>query len=177
MQPGWYYAQGDAPGTQRYWDGTQWVGSPQLVGQPAGGVAVAGGGQPAEWVQRLLAYLINWAIMVGIIIGGAILGAILGAVNEGLGVTVTVLAVVGWAAFALYEFVYRQGTTGQTIGKSQQKIKLVKDDTGQPPGVGLALGRMIIASLLWPVTEPWPTHSPQCDVYPRPTIPSEGTRS
>jgi uncharacterized membrane protein YhaH (DUF805 family) len=33
--PGWYYAQGDPPGTQRYWDGVQWVGEPQGAGQQA----------------------------------------------------------------------------------------------------------------------------------------------
>lgn len=32
VQPGWYPAQGDPPGTQRYWDGTQWVGEPHPVG-------------------------------------------------------------------------------------------------------------------------------------------------
>lgn len=30
--PGWYYAEGDPPNTQRYWDGVSWQGEPQLVG-------------------------------------------------------------------------------------------------------------------------------------------------
>lgn len=29
--PGWYYAEGDPPGTQRYWDGAQWIGDPQTA--------------------------------------------------------------------------------------------------------------------------------------------------
>ncbi len=29
--PGWYYAEGDPPGSQRYWDGVQWIGGPQRV--------------------------------------------------------------------------------------------------------------------------------------------------
>lgn len=33
MQEGWYYAQGDAPGTRRFWDGTQWVGGPRPADQ------------------------------------------------------------------------------------------------------------------------------------------------
>lgn len=148
MQPGWYYAQGDAPGTQRYWDGTQWVGGPQLVGQPVGGAVAVGGAPPAEWVQRFVAYLINWAIMVGIIIVGIGVGAVISGANEGLGTVIIVLAYVGLAAFAFHQFVYQQGTVGTTIGKTQQKIKLVKDDTGQPPGIGLALGRMLIAWLI-----------------------------
>lgn len=32
LPPGWYYAEGDPPGTQRYWDGINWQGAPQLVG-------------------------------------------------------------------------------------------------------------------------------------------------
>jgi uncharacterized RDD family membrane protein YckC len=149
MQPGWYYAQGDPAGTQRYWDGTQWVGGPQLVGQPAGaGAGLVGGAPPADWGQRFIAWLINWALMVGILVVGAVIGVALSAGNEGLGAAVFVLTGLGWVAFGLYEYVYRQGTAGTTIGKSQQRIKLVKDDTGQPPGVGLALGRMLIAYLI-----------------------------
>ena len=29
--PGWYAAEGDPPGTQRWWDGNQWVGEPQPI--------------------------------------------------------------------------------------------------------------------------------------------------
>ncbi len=28
---GWYHAPGDPEGTQRYWDGAQWIGDPQVV--------------------------------------------------------------------------------------------------------------------------------------------------
>ena len=31
---GWYYAEGDPPGTHRYWDGTTWVGDPVPVAAP-----------------------------------------------------------------------------------------------------------------------------------------------
>ena len=30
---GWYHAPGDPEGTQRYWDGAQWIGDPQAVPQ------------------------------------------------------------------------------------------------------------------------------------------------
>lgn len=43
--PGWYYAEGDAPGTKRYWDGSTWVGEPQLMMSapppPVGGASEA----------------------------------------------------------------------------------------------------------------------------------------
>ncbi|MFW2381800.1 MAG: DUF2510 domain-containing protein [Acidimicrobiales bacterium] len=29
--PGWYHAEGDPPGTHRYWDGKEWHGGPQVV--------------------------------------------------------------------------------------------------------------------------------------------------
>ena len=32
---GWFQAEGDPPGTQRYWDGSAWVGEPHPVPQPA----------------------------------------------------------------------------------------------------------------------------------------------
>jgi uncharacterized RDD family membrane protein YckC len=30
--PGWYVAQGDPPGTHRWWDGAQWIGGPVAAG-------------------------------------------------------------------------------------------------------------------------------------------------
>lgn len=48
---GWYHAEGDPPGTQRYWDGSTWQGGPQAaagVGGPA--VAIPGmGGDPSGY--------------------------------------------------------------------------------------------------------------------------------
>lgn len=38
--PGWYNAEGDPAGTQRYWDGAQWVGD--AVYEPAAQAAAAG---------------------------------------------------------------------------------------------------------------------------------------
>ena len=32
---GWFHAQGDPPGTQRYWNGQEWVGEPQPVPTPS----------------------------------------------------------------------------------------------------------------------------------------------
>ena len=40
--PGWYHAQGDPADTQRWWDGSQWVGDPQ----PAAAQTAADGGFP-----------------------------------------------------------------------------------------------------------------------------------
>lgn len=78
MPAGWYYAEGDPPGTQRYWDGSQWNGEPQLVaGAPGAGGMTAGGAQLASPGKRIGGRLIDIIIaailsfiLVGIVGGG-----------------------------------------------------------------------------------------------------------
>ncbi len=41
---GWYQAEGDPPGTQRYWDGAAWQGGPQAT--PEAAMAIADPGSP-----------------------------------------------------------------------------------------------------------------------------------
>jgi len=36
---GWYQAEGDPPGTQRYWDGSAWQGGPQVAPESSLGAA------------------------------------------------------------------------------------------------------------------------------------------
>jgi uncharacterized RDD family membrane protein YckC len=60
---------------------------------------------------------------------------------------------VGWAAllltglvsfaFAIWNYGYRQGTTGSSIGKSIMKFKVVSEKTGQPIGFGLSIVRQL----------------------------------
>lgn len=149
MQPGWYYAQGDAPGTQRYWDGTQWVGGPQPVGQAQDSVTTAvGGGSYAEWSQRFVAWLIDTGIQLGIYIAVLILTAIAAAASDSLGSVISLLGALGLFGFQIWNHVIRQGQIGQTLGKTQQNLKLVRDDTGQPVGPGMAFARWLVAGLI-----------------------------
>lgn len=153
--PGWYYAQGDPPGTQRYWDGSQWVGGPQAAQGAAdagGGYAAQGAvgaaGRPAEFGSRLLAWLIDAAIVLVGYIAIVILLVIGSAISDALG---SILALVGYLAlfgFVIWNSIIRQGSTGQTIGKSQQNIKLVADSSGQPVGGVMAFVRLLVASVL-----------------------------
>jgi uncharacterized RDD family membrane protein YckC len=231
---GWYYAPGDPEGTQRYWDGAQWIGDPQAIQQqppaaaptpdpapaptpdpapapapdydqtvqyqpppqqaspPPGGYqapaadagaapnyaapGAAPGGQPgyqqppaayaapqgyqnygapgvnvgvkAEWGTRAIALLIDWGIGVGIFLAGIILALIAGAIADTLGGLMIVITYVAAIAYWVWNMCIRQGSTGQSIGKEKQGIKLVKDETGQPVGGGMAFVRYIIASLL-----------------------------
>jgi len=186
--PGWYYAPGDPEGTQRYWDGAQWIGEPQPVPQPttpppaspppgnmappvasppsraaaaappAYGAAPQGMqnsvnvGTPAEWGTRAIAWLIDWGIGVGIFVAGVILSLIGGAIADGLGVLLLVVTYVGVFAYWIWNVVVRQGSTGQSIGKEKQGIKLVGDDTGQPVGGGMAFVRYLVGSVISSVT-------------------------
>ena len=166
MQQGWYYAQGDPPGTQRYWDGTQWVGDLQYVDQAAGGaVSSAAGGTPAEWVERFVAVIIDIAILIGIVLVLGILAAVLGSVSDTLGGILFAVTALVYFGFVIWNSIFRQGKTGQTLGKSSRNIKLVSDATGQPVGALMAFVRMIVAwalstftfgiggllDLLWPL--------------------------
>lgn len=59
--PGWYHAEGDPVGTQRWWDGTQWIGAPQL-NAPTQGVP----GGPASPAKRIGGRIID-AIIAGVL--------------------------------------------------------------------------------------------------------------
>ena len=88
--------------------------------------------------KRFVAFLIDIAPIIVLEILGGIIGSS------------AVKALVGLAvlAYSLYNNVYLQGTTGQTIGKKQQGIKLVKADTGQPVGPAMAFVRGLLSGII-----------------------------
>jgi uncharacterized RDD family membrane protein YckC len=53
---------------------------------------------------------------------------------------------------SLWNIGFRQGLTGQSIGKGIMKIKLVKAATGEAPGAGIGLGRYFIRAILGALT-------------------------
>ena len=111
---------------------------------PAGGY---GASPPlAEIGPRLIAYIIDWvAIPLGAYIVLIILGAILGDTIGGIIFLLGVLAIFG---FVLWQY-YQEGTTGQTIGKKMQNIKLVGlENGGQPIGFGMAFVRVLVNQLV-----------------------------
>jgi len=113
---------------------------------------MGGGATPplAEIGPRVIAFLIDWvAIPIVIQIALAILGAVLGAVSDTLALLV---GLVGWIALLGYGYVYipmQEGSTGQTIGKKQQGIKLVGlENGGQPVGFAMAFVRNLINGIV-----------------------------
>ncbi len=225
---GWYYAPGDPEGTQRYWDGAQWIGEPQPVPQqpapaatpdpapaapdydqtvqyqppaqqatppageyqtpgadpaasappnygaseaqppgyqqpPAGaqppgyqqpapaygaappgyqnyGTPAANVGTPAEWGTRAIAYLIDIAPVFVLYV----LVLITSLISDVLGLLVSIVGYLAVLAYVIWNFYIKQGSTGQTIGKEKQGIKLVSDATGQPVGAGMAFVRYLV---------------------------------
>ncbi|WP_306745836.1 RDD family protein [Saccharothrix yanglingensis] len=128
-QPG--YGQPQQYGQQPY-------GQPGY-GQPAGYPAPAGG--YAEWGSRAMGFLIDGlapAVVVGLVvlltlaIGDPTVTLVVGGIGY--------LAVI---AFAIYNSLYLQGTTGQSYGKKLAKIKLVSEETGRPVGFGNAFVRQL----------------------------------
>ncbi len=127
--PGWYYAQGDPPGTQRYWDGSSWQGGPQPVpgsgGEPA--IDTVAGQTLAEPVKRIGARVIDgviWfiiSVLVPALFGGGLLSSDVGFARALL------LTIVTGALVVVYE-VLMIGTQGATLGKMALGLKVVNED-------------------------------------------------
>ena len=81
-----------------------------------------------------------------------ILAAVFGAINDTLGGLVLLIGYLAAIVFQFYNLYYLQGTTGQSIGKKQQGITLLKSDTGQPVGGWMAFAFLSAVSPIWAVT-------------------------
>lgn len=134
--PGWYYADGDPPGTMRYWDGAQWVGEPTTQ-QPT--YATPGGHQYGGAGIRLGARILD-AIIVGIpavLIALAVIDAdnITSGTNFGF-------AIIGLIIGFLYEVGFT-ATQGATPGKMILGLKVIAEDGTSPPGWNPAIMRWL----------------------------------
>jgi uncharacterized RDD family membrane protein YckC len=60
-----------------------------------------------------------------------------------IGVLAQGLASLAIFAYLLWNYGYRQGTTGSSLGKSVMKVKVVSEVTGQPLGFGMSIVRQL----------------------------------
>jgi uncharacterized RDD family membrane protein YckC len=113
------------------------------------------------WLTRVLAFIIDYlpyAVVVGI--GSAIFFATMQStcvtditqydVNQvctsqpsTIGQLSQWLANLVGLAYLIWNYGYRQGTTGSSLGKSVMKVKVVSEVTGQPIGFGMSVVRQL----------------------------------
>jgi uncharacterized RDD family membrane protein YckC len=129
-------------------------GAPESTTPPPGqyGAPPPYGGQPgspsqygatpgapfASWIARVGGYLLDGLIFGIPIVILALIGA---AIGGGGGTAIIILAYLVGLVFGLWNQVFRQGRTGQTIGKQIVGIKLIREQDGQPVGAGMAFVR------------------------------------
>lgn len=154
--PGWYYAQGDPPGTQRYWDGVQWQGGPQAIpgAEASGGMGMGVFNKShlaSPWL-RLVARIID-AILV--FIPSFLIGSLLGG-TEPTGDSFSSIAfntsgsailagLIGGLIGLAYEYFFL-AKDGATLGKKAVSIKVVLED-GSPLGSNGAMRRLALAAI------------------------------
>ena len=127
--------------------------------------AALGAALPKEaytpWLTRVLAWLIDsipifivygigWLLWVGTRETACItdsseydLGEFCATGYSTLGKVSMVIAWLIVLAYGVWNYGYRQGTTGSSIGKSIMKFKVVSEKTGQPIGFGMSVARQI----------------------------------
>lgn len=97
----------------------------------------------AGWWARVAAYVLDVVVLAVAIV--AVVGAGF-ALSFALGVLLAVLAlVVGWIGYWTF---LEGGARGQTLGKRVVGIKVVAEDGGRA-GYGRALGRTLVARVIW----------------------------
>ena len=118
-------------------------GQPPGYGQPAayGSPTPGWSGPPlAEWPKRAGAFLIDW---IGPFIAVWIVALILGAISNTLGTLVLVVGYLAALAWAFYN-AYLAGQTGQSYGMQQFRIRLLREQDGQPVGGGMGIARAFV---------------------------------
>lgn len=132
-------------------------GAQPPYGQPAAGQPAAGqptGGYTA-WPQRVLSYLIDFALLIP-----AYIVYFIGvAIGDAFGMLIALVGLVGMIGIVVWNSGFKQGTTGQSIGKGVIGTRLISEETGQPIGFGMAFVRQLAHILdgicfigyLWPL--------------------------
>jgi len=119
----------------------QGYGQPAYGQQQYGAPGMSPFGPYAGWGTRLAAYLIDALVavvpgIVFVIIGAVLLGSADPGETSVPGVLIMILGYVVIFAVQIWNFVFKQGNTGQSIGKGVMNIKVVNMNTGQPLGTG-----------------------------------------
>jgi uncharacterized RDD family membrane protein YckC len=98
----------------------------------------------------LVDFCVTWLAAVVIFVVG--FGVLFSDTVRPLGVVLMVVGLIWAPAFFIFNDVIRQGKTGQTIGKTRLNIRLVREESGLPIGVGYAALRLLASYALNTVT-------------------------
>ncbi len=66
-----------------------------------------------------------------------------GSAPSGVALAIFTVCMLAALAYGVWNYGYRQGTTGSSIGKTMVEFKVVSENTGQPIGFGMSLVRQI----------------------------------
>jgi uncharacterized RDD family membrane protein YckC len=109
---------------------------------------------PATYGKRVGALLIDFLMSYGI--GGTLffvgLGMVFNDSTFGLGVFLLVAGPLAGLIIGIWNKVFKEGKTGQSIGKAQMGISLVDSTTGLPLGPGRCFLRELVFGLLNGIT-------------------------
>jgi len=104
------------------------------------------GATPATFVQRLIAIIIDYGLILLMLIPAIILAFIVGKISGVLGFLVGMLLYLVIFLAAMYMYIGGIAATGQTPGKRMQGIQVV-NDSGGVLGLGGAVIRYIVAGI------------------------------
>lgn len=143
-RPAGWYPDPQSSQLLRWWDGKAWVGHTRPKGVPprsglTGRLSADYGGAaiPASLGRRLLAWVVDCLLVFGVFsISYLDPGSYDPYAEPGEWVLVPMLGAV---ALLFWNWGWRQGRTGQSLGKSLMGLKLVRADGSQRP-VGVAFG-------------------------------------
>lgn len=165
-QAGWYAAQGDPPGTLRYWNGSAWIGEPvpgNAVGEPGATATetpavewsttglVQASTNYTSWGKRVAAFLIDGLLLLPFF-GGGVASFIAADQADGGSIeaesslwVVGILLILAALVVSFINSIIVHGITGQTLGKRVMKTMLIEESSGKPPGIGRVIARGLLA--------------------------------
>lgn len=120
----------------------------------------------ASYGRRVIAVFIDWLIAVVPTVILAITGFVMvfGESSSAIGVLLIILSTFTWLILSIWNKIIREGSKGQSVGKSAMSIWLVDAESGLPIGPGRCFLRELVFTLLssvsaglyWLIDYLWP---------------------
>lgn len=108
----------------------------------------------ASYGRRVAAFFVD-SLLVWVppfLLGGVGIAFLFSEMARPIGIVLIVIALFWLPVTSIWNYIIRQGKTGQTFGKARIGIRLIRIETGQPIGAGYAFLRWFLAALLGSIT-------------------------